>query len=324
MKAETVKLQVKTVKRLAILIAVFGLVGGTSVFTQQFQLKRLGQKELAKAELAFKKRDFVEAERLFQEHLEVFPDDVEVQIKFADALLKVDSKSQARQSNALQLYDGILTRDPSNKDVVRLRMNLKVEMGQFVSVPRRANGADVDVEQLLKSSPDDGELLYLRGRCYEAEGDDTDASKKAVLMYRTAIDHNAPQKIDASEHLATLLRDRLGQPKEADKVIEKLVTDDSENYRVYLARGNYRLALAARDQSQKSLRSDANKDFQTARQRAPKEPEIYLCLAKSVSDPSQPKDNQDEVKRILEDGKKNVRWLTSNCAPAGLTRQSKF
>ena len=112
MKAETVKLQVKTVKRLAILIAVFGLVGGTSVFTQQFQLKRLGQKELAKAELALKKGDFVEAERLFREHLQVFPDDVEVQIKFADALLSVDSKSIARQSKALQVYNDILTRDP--------------------------------------------------------------------------------------------------------------------------------------------------------------------------------------------------------------------
>ena len=138
MKAETVKLQVKTVKRLAILIAVFGLVGGTSVFTQQFQIQRLGRKELVKAEAAAKKGDFAEAERLFREHLQVFPDDVEVQIKFADALLKVDSKSQARQSNALQIYNDVLTRDPSNKDVVRLRMNLKVDMGQFVSDPRQS------------------------------------------------------------------------------------------------------------------------------------------------------------------------------------------
>ena len=57
-------------------------------------------------------------------------------------------------------------------------------------------------------------------------------------MYRTAIDHNAPQKIEACERLATLLRDRLGQPKEADKVIEKLVTDDPKNYRVYLHEGD--------------------------------------------------------------------------------------
>ena len=62
--------------------------------------------------------------------------------------------------------------------MVRLRMKLKVEMGQFVSIPRQANGADVDVQHLLKSSPDDGELLYLRGRCYEDIGDDTDAKKK--------------------------------------------------------------------------------------------------------------------------------------------------
>ena len=123
-------MKLKTVKRLAILIVVLSMVGGTSVFTQRIQVQRLARNELEKAELALKKGNFVEAERLFREHLQVFPDDVEIQIKYADALLKV-SRSPIRQSEVLQIYDNILTRNPGRKDVRRLRMNLKIEMKQL-------------------------------------------------------------------------------------------------------------------------------------------------------------------------------------------------
>ena len=45
-------------------------------------------------------------------------------------------------------------------------------------------------------------------------------------MYRRAIENNAPQRIEAGERCATLLRDKR-QPKEAEQVINKLVDDTS-------------------------------------------------------------------------------------------------
>ncbi len=45
--------------------------------------------------------DFAKAERLYREQLAVFPDDVEIRIKYADAFLKADP-SPKRQDEALQ------------------------------------------------------------------------------------------------------------------------------------------------------------------------------------------------------------------------------
>ena len=48
------------------------------------------------ADNAVKEGDFAKAERLYREHLVVFPDDVEIQIKYADVLLKADSSPSGK------------------------------------------------------------------------------------------------------------------------------------------------------------------------------------------------------------------------------------
>ena len=70
-----------------------------------------------------------------------------------------------------------------------------------------------------------------------------------MKSYRAAIDNHAPQQIEASSRLATLLRapgkqQDLGAAKE---VIDKMVSADPKNYQVYLERGRY-LRQAARRQ----------------------------------------------------------------------------
>ena len=259
-------------KRLAILIAILSLVGGTSVFVQRFQVQRLGRKEIEKAELALGRGEYPTAERLFRDYLQVFPDDVEVSIEYAGTLLK-GSKTSDREKKARRIYDDILRDNLNRDDVRRSLMKLKIEEKQFVSALEQANGADVDVDALLKPSPDDGELHFFRGQCHEAKwdaakasGDKTiaaeaivdavlayqnaielDASQKinavmeslvavhpviadkaiadAVLAYQKAIELDASQKIDAGKRLAMLLRDQLGQPEKAGKMIT-LSTED--------------------------------------------------------------------------------------------------
>jgi cellulose synthase operon protein C len=299
-------MRVKTAIRLAVLVSVLILVGGTGFFTQRFQLNRLAQRELAKAELACEERDFAKAETLFRDHLQVFPQDQAIHIKYADTLLK-SSRSLAAQDLALQTYSAILKRSEGNEDVRRKLIQLKFELGRLVSVSGRVDGADVDLRILLDTpgSRNDPHLLYLMGRCDEAKADDPTAVKSAVEIYRKVVDQkDAPERIDAGERLAKLLRDKLDQPGEAQAVINKLVADAPNDYRGYVVRGRFRLDLAARDQAQKSLESDANKDFERARVLAPAEPDVYLQQAHSAL--STEKSGYDKATQILRDGLKNV------------------
>ena len=142
------------------------------------------------------------------------------------------------------------------------------------------NGADVDLKILLDTpkNENDPHLLYLMGQCDEARGDDATAIKNAMQNYRRVVENkDALDRIDAGSRLATLLlRNRPDHPEQARAVINKLVEDAPADYRGYLARGRFWLGLAASNPSQKSLESDAKKDFEKARELAPTEPVVYL------------------------------------------------
>ena len=87
------------------------------------------------------------------------PDDVEVQLKYADAILKIE-RSPKRQQEALAIYEGILRQYPGREDVRRRAAELAVEMGGRMF--ERARG---HLTILLKTAQDDGHLEYLMGRC---------------------------------------------------------------------------------------------------------------------------------------------------------------
>src|ERR1035438_787774 len=98
----------KTIKRLAILIAVLGLIGGTSFFVRAFQIKRMARDRVKEADHAQKEGDLAKAERLLKEHLVVIPDDLDVQFQYANLLLEI-AKTPARQKQALGIYYSILS-----------------------------------------------------------------------------------------------------------------------------------------------------------------------------------------------------------------------
>jgi tetratricopeptide (TPR) repeat protein len=219
-------MKARTAKRIAILILVLSLVGGAGFFTQRYQVDRLARKELEKAELACMEGDFAKAEALFRAHVQVFPEDLEIQIKRADALLRV-SRSRVAQNEANQIYSEILKRFGGREDVRRSLIQLKFDMGSLVSSNGRENGADVDLKILLdtQGNQNDPHLLYLMGRCDEARGDDAIAVKNAIQNYRRVVENkDALDRIDAGARLATLLlHAKPSQPEEARAVINKLV-----------------------------------------------------------------------------------------------------
>ena len=163
-------------------------------------------------------KDYLKAVDLYQQHLFVFDNDQEVQLKYADALLKLQ-RTPKHLETALAIYNEILSQKPDRKDVRRLAAEVAIEIGG-----RRFEMARRHLTTLLKSAKQDGHLEYLMGRCYE---NDKDAAN-AVKFYQAAIAHEAPQRLDASQRLAWLLRDPLWQQKESDQLIEAMVNADPD------------------------------------------------------------------------------------------------
>src|SRR5436305_74564 len=81
-------------------------------------------------------------------------------------------------------------------------------------------------------------------------------------VYQAAIEHKAPERLEAYQRRAVLLRSAaLGRPAEADQVIEAMVRSDPGDYQVYLGRGRYRRRFGL---------PGAKEDFQEALRRQPK------------------------------------------------------
>jgi cellulose synthase operon protein C len=369
----------KTVKRLAILIAVVGLIGGTGFFVHAFQIQRLARSVVEQADRAEEKGDLAKAELLLKGHLINLPDDLDVRYKYAKLLLKI-SKIPARVEQALGIYSGILRRSTGRTDVRKQLMELLFETGDYVraqnelqillgpdplgydlrlmSSVKDVSGiltagerliivanmdqvlhfrifdgdgkmvVDTDAKrlteraqpieglrkqlesvwpphELTQSEKDpvidavasivgythpvkkskDGHLLFLMGRCYQEARDGANAEK----YYQAAIEQNAPQRIEAYQRLAILLRDQLGQPKKADELIEEMVKSDPKNYQVYLARGRYR---------RPSEIQRAGEDFQEALKHSSGEGRIEVQL--EIARVAEKQSGLDAARKILE------------------------
>src|SRR5262249_29417104 len=249
-------------------VVVRGVVGGGGYLAWQFQVERMGRRVLEQAARAEAANDFAAAEALYQQRLQVTPGDPDIQAKYADVLVKVD-KTPARQEQALGIYDEILKsgQQVGRQDVRRRAAELAIEAKHFAK-------ARVHLEALFNRLQEledgevvvkDGHLQFLMGQCREQ-----DDAAEAADTYAEAIKYKAPERLEAYQRRAALLRGPLNRKDEADKVIEAMIKSDPNDYRVYLGRGRsgHRFGLpAARD------------DFQRARQLAPSEPEIYLELA---------------------------------------------
>ncbi len=270
-------MKIKTFQRLVLLIAVFSLISAACYFGWSAQVDKMAQSVVARAERAEKEKDYGKAVELYEQHLAVVQDDVDVQIKYAEALINWD-KTQKHQEDAMAIFGQILRARPGQDDVRRRAAELAVDLGRF----EVARG---HLTNLLGHVKNDGHLEYLMGRCWEQEREAT----KATNYYQAALEHGAPERLDAAQRLAALLRDPLGRPEEADRVIEGMVQADSNSYRVYLERGRYRQRF--------DLKGAAD-DFQKALELAPEQPETYLEAAQLA----ERKSGLDAARQVLDKG----------------------
>lgn len=282
-------MRVKTIRRLAILIAVLGLVSGTAVWGWNWQITRMAHAKALEAENAVKNGDFATAERLYREHLMLVPDDIAIQLAYADTLSRGGSITE--RTEALQVYGDVLRRNIGDDSVRRRQMELKVKAGRLLD----DTGAEFDLKMLLSNdaNKNDGGLWFWTGRCAEAGKNDA----AAATYYQRATSANAtPEiKIDASWRLANVLRFRLNKPEEADKAIEKMVESYPGNYRVYLDRSRYRRL---------SKLPGGAADLDKALALADRDPDVYVEMASAAA--TEGRQANGAARQILDDGlKKN-------------------
>ncbi len=321
-------MRLKTIKRLAILIGVIGLVSGSAVWGWNWQITRMAHGKVLQAEEAVKKGEFATAEGLYREHMElVVPVDIEIQLAYADALSRGGSIIEL--SEALRVYDNVLKKKGLGKDDVRRKqMELRVKAGRLVVANEPEAGAEFDLKMLLdqESNKNDGELLFWSGRCAEAGKNDL----AAASFYQRAIkaDTTPDIKIDSYWHLANVLRHRLDKPEQADQAIEKMVESYPNNYKVYVERGRYRRLIKLPEGAAdfKKIHDLAAADLKKALELNDREPEVYvemtnadfaeMARATTAEDRQQvAKDRLIHARQILEDG------LRKNPAAAALYQQ---
>jgi len=278
----------KTVKRLAITAVVLVLAIVSVFLIQRRQVTRLGQSNLSKAEQASEQGDLTTAEQLYLQHVQVFPDDLDAKLKYVEVLLKI-SKTPARLAQAQRIYNEILDREPARLDVRRLLAEMQATAGSADG----ARQARSNLTILLNNKPDDGAIEYLMGRSQETLGE----AAAAVASYKSALAHGAPEKFDAYQRTARLLRGSLKQADQADQVIEEMVKSDPKNFRGYLERGRYQREFDKSPEGVKKVVAD----YEEALKLAPKEASIYLELARIAAESNPP--NLEEAARILNTGR---------------------
>ncbi len=263
----------KTRRRLAIVAVVLVLSVVSVVALRQFQVARLGKSNLAAAEEAVKAGDLEKAEGLYLQHVKVFPDDVDAQVAFAKVLLE-RSRTPARIAQATRIYKDVLGREPGRDDVRRGLVEIQVEGLGEKADSRQAAEARANLTLLQRSAPDDGDLAYLLGRAFQADGQDG----KAMEAYRKAATEHAKERFEAWRRMAMLYRgEDLNSPEDADRVIDEMVKAEPDDYRTHLTRGRYRLQFLEPGGDP----SAAAADFQDAIRLAPAEAEPYLELSRA-------------------------------------------
>lgn len=242
----------------AILTLVVAVLGGSVHLVHGYQVRRNARALLARGLKAEKAGDFGKAAGYLQRYLGFVPGDDEALIRYGQVLDR-HARSPRERLQPFLVLEQALRRQPGRHDLRRRLVEIAMEIGRFPD-------ARIHIEALLKgSAADDAALERQLARCYAGEGNDT----KADGWLEKAIGHQ-PDLVDGYVELAELRRNRLGQSKQADAVMDALVEKNDASFRAHLARWRYRTAYQL---------GGAEEDLAQARALAPEEADVLLAAA---------------------------------------------
>jgi tetratricopeptide (TPR) repeat protein len=208
------------------------------------------------------------------------PNDIDTLEQFANLLADL---GLANYPPAIDKYEKVLQRIPANQpdrpQVRRKIVDLSMEIGQYlyptqldsktsqdakaqVANESRIHSASTwylkargQLTDLLRKSPDDGELLDKLGSCEVAQS----KIPEAEALFRQAIE-NSPAQVSAYANLANLLRYRLDKAQEADKWMDKMLDANPDSYEACLRAANY--ALKTLDDNSQKLGMELDKKLE--------------------------------------------------------------
>jgi cellulose synthase operon protein C len=258
----------KTLNRKLLLGVAAGLAAFVLVVwaVHRVQVGRHARHFLDEAARAEEDGAYDRAADALRRYLALRPDDADALGRYGRALEHLADPGRNRP-RALAAYEQALARDPSRADLRRRAAELSLELGDPAAARRHA-------EILLKYYPpeddltevaagpwyrprlrtvaaapdaDRGELKFLLGRCFEADGRDVEAE----AAYEAAAAH-APGCVGAYARLAALRR-RLGRPERGEDALHDLVEANPGVAEAYLQRALFRLADGRFDAAQDDL-----------------------------------------------------------------------
>lgn len=247
------------VKLLVGLLATLVLLTGGTYLAHGYQVKRQTSTLLRQADRAEEQGDLDTAASCLNRYLGYVPSDTDALARHAQ-LVEKRAQTPRERLRAFLLLEQVVRRDPKRNAVRRQIVPLAMGLG-------RNSEAMEHLQVLLRTTPDDGQLEYLAGRCEVAASN----HDRAVPWLEKAIQH-APDQLDGYIQLAALLRRHLGQPERADEVMNALVKANDKSFRAYLARASYRREFGSA--------KDADRDLARAVELAPDEPEVLLGAAR--------------------------------------------
>jgi cellulose synthase operon protein C len=285
------------VKRLACLILVTALLGGSTYFLHGFQVKRNAGSLLHQSEQAEKEGHLDKAADLMERYLGLVPGDMDALAKYGsllDTLAEKTGRPKLR-ANAFFVLDRVVSRRPDAEDVRRhlIRIALHPTIERFLD-------AEVHLKALLERHPNDEELESMRGRCLEARGEFEKAQAEYVNATDHAKEHGKPQ-VEVYVRLATLLRHRLHQAEKADGVMNEMIdviekapgVDSSLKAHAYLARSrDFRDRGPLTDAVQELAKADMAK----ARALAADDADVLVESAELARELARPENGADEAR----------------------------
>ncbi len=263
-------------KLLAFLLVGLMVLGGGLFLLNRYQVRRAAGALLVQAKEAERQKQPDRALSLLNRYLRYEPNNLEALTRYGILLADGAGQSAPQIETALSVLDRILSRDPENPEVLRRAMQLNLRRGLYSDTLSRAN-------ELLKVKPDDAEAYQYVGRSEEFLTNYTEA--EAAYRESKKLD---PKEVATYALLASLLRTRLTQPEEADKVMDEMVAANDDSALAHLGRALYRLENDRTD--------EAATDIARAVELDPNDPDTLLggvMVARKRSDWA-------EIKRLLE------------------------
>ena len=263
--------------RVLALLFVAGLaVAGATHVVHGFQVQRNANTLLREARRAQEADRSWDAVDYLRRYLALVPADTDAMAELGLLLADLNARGQALQS-----LEQVLRREPDRMEVRRRLVELAIEIRRYADARNHLE------EHLLKSSPNDGELLDLLGQCQAAEGYD----EQAVLSFRSAIEY-VPDQLESYARLAVVLETRLERSDQAAAVMDRMIDANPKAVRAYVLRGNFR--------TRRGSIAKASEDAVVALQIAPDDAEVLLLAAQCARADQRFDEARDYLRRGLE------------------------